>query len=242
MSIFRVFVLKIQKSRTKILPMTSTLTPEKLLTILVVDDHESVLDGTILALKQQYPEAKILKAQTTQDAIAKIHSFKPNLLVMDLSLPESGEAAKSETGIVMLRTILENHPTLDIVVQSANTKALIRLRPQIYEHEAGFTVADKGSSLQDMLTKVDWATQGLIYTPKEMRSGLELKEEWLTLLEYAFVEGLQDKEIAKRMNVAERTVRHYWSKIQDALKVYPETGKNIRIQTEIVAREEGLID
>ncbi|MGL5835246.1 MAG: DNA-binding response regulator, partial [Waterburya sp.] len=30
--------------------------------------------------------------------------------------------------------------------------------------------------------------------------------------------------------------------IQDALEVYPETGKNIRIQTEILAREEGLID
>ena len=223
--------------------MASTLSPEKLLTILVVDDHESVLDGTILALKQQYPQAQILKAQTTQDAIAKIHSFKPNLVVMDLSLPKQvGDTPKSDMGIELLRDVLENYPTLDIVVQSANVKALIRLRPQIYEHEAGFTVADKGSSLQDMLNKVDWATQGLIYTPKEMRSGLELKEEWLTLLELAFVEGLQDKEIAKRMNVAERTVRHYWSKIQDALKIYPETGKNIRIQTEIMAREEGLID
>ena len=223
--------------------MTSTLSPEKLLTILVVDDHESVLDGTILALKQQYPEAQILKAQTTQDAIAKIRSFKPGLVVMDLSLPKkAGEMPKSDAGIELLRDVLENYSTLNIVVQSANVRALIRLRPQIYEHEAGFTVADKGSSLQDMLNKVDWATQGLIYTPKEMRTGLELKEEWLTLLELAFVEGLQDKEIAKRMNVAERTVRHYWSKIQDALKVYPETGKNIRIQTEIIARKEGLID
>ena len=222
--------------------MTS-ISPEKLLTILIVDDHESVLDGTILALKQQYPKAQILKAQTAQDAIAKIRGFQPNLVVMDLSLPEqAGEMAKSDTGIGLLRDILQNYPTLDIVVQSANVRALIRLRPQIYEHEAGFTVADKSSSLQDMLTKVDWSSQGLIYTPKDMRTGLELKEEWLTLLELAFVEGLQDKEIAKRMNVAERTVRHYWSKIQDALKVYPEAGKNIRIQTEIVAREEGLID
>ena len=223
--------------------MNSILSPEKILTILVVDDHESVLDGTILAIKQQYSQAQILKAQTAQEAVTKIHGFKPNLVIMDLSLPQqAGEMARSDTGIHLLRDILRNYPTLDIVVQSANTKALVRLRPQIYEHEAGFTVADKGSSLQDMLTKVDWSTQGLIYTPKEMRAGLELKEEWLTLLELAFVEGLQDKEIAKRMNVAERTVRHYWSKIQDALKVYPETGKNIRIQTEIVAREEGLID
>ena len=215
----------------------------QLLTILVVDDHESVLDGTILALKQQYPQAQILKAQTAQDAIAKIRSFEPNLVVMDLSIPEqAGEIAKSEVGIELLRNILQDYPTLDIVVQSANVKALIRLRPQIYEHEAGFTVADKGASLQDMLTKVDWSTQGLIYTPKEMRTGLELKEEWLTLLELAFGESLQDKEIAKRMNVAERTVRHYWTKVQDALEIYPEAGKNIRIQTETIAREAGLID
>ncbi|MGL6344405.1 MAG: response regulator transcription factor [Waterburya sp.] len=223
--------------------MTSTLSKQKLITILVVDDHESVLDGTILALKQQYPEAKILKASTAQEAIAKIHSFGLDLILMDLSLPEqSGEVAKSDVGIQMLKTILQEYPKLNIVVQSANVRSLVRLRPYIYEHEAGFTVADKGASLQDMLTRVEWSMQGLIYTPKDMRTGLELKEEWLILLELAFDEGLQDKEIAKRMNVAERTVRHYWSKIQDALEVYPETGKNIRIQTEILAREEGLID
>jgi DNA-binding NarL/FixJ family response regulator len=61
-------------------------------------------------------------------------------------------------------------------------------------------------------------------------------------LRLAFKEGLQDKAIAEEINVAERTVRHYWTKVQDALEVYPEAGKNIRIQTEIRAREEGLID
>ncbi|MGL5795748.1 MAG: response regulator transcription factor [Waterburya sp.] len=223
--------------------MNSTLSSQRLTSILVVDDHESVLDGTILALKQQYPEAKILKARTAQDAGDKIRSFELDLIVMDLSMPKkAGEVAKSDVGLQLLKHILQNYPNLNIVVQSANVRALIRLRPYIYEHEAGFTVADKGASLQDMLIRVEWSIQGLIYTPKDMRTGLELKEEWLTLLELAFDEGLQDKEIAKRMNVAERTVRHYWSKIQDALEVYPETGKNIRIQTEILAREEGLID
>jgi DNA-binding NarL/FixJ family response regulator len=223
--------------------MNSTLSKQKLITILVVDDHESVLNGTIFALKQQYPEAKILQALTAQEAIAKMHSFELDLILIDLSLPEqAGGVAKSDVGIQMLKTILQKYPDLNIVVQSANVRSLVRLRPDIYEHEAGFAVADKGASLQDMLTKVEWSIQGLIYTPKDMRTGLELKEEWITLLQLAFDEGLQDKEIAKRMNVAERTVRHYWSKIQDALEIYPETGKNIRIQTEILAREEGLID
>jgi DNA-binding NarL/FixJ family response regulator len=93
-----------------------------------------------------------------------------------------------------------------------------------------------------MLDKVAWALQGIIYTPKDMRTVLEVKPEWLKVLQLAFQEGLQDKAIAERMNVSERTVRHYWTKVQDALGVYPDPGKNIRIQTEIRAREEGLID
>jgi DNA-binding NarL/FixJ family response regulator len=44
------------------------------------------------------------------------------------------------------------------------------------------------------------------------------------------------------MNLAESTVRKYWTRIQDALSVYPEGGKNIRIQTERQARAQGLLD
>ena len=69
-----------------------------------------------------------------------------------------------------------------------------------------------------------------------------MKPEWLKLLNLAFEKGLQDKAIAENMCVSERMVRHYWSKLQDVLNIYPEEGKNIRIQTEIKARLEGLID
>jgi hypothetical protein len=37
-------------------------------------------------------------------------------------------------------------------------------------------------------------------------------------------------------------VQYYWTKIRDVLEVYPEDDKNLRIQTEVRAREEGLID
>jgi DNA-binding NarL/FixJ family response regulator len=213
--------------------------------ILIVDDHEAVLGGTVNAIKNQYPQAEIYQAQTTQKAIEQTKSLYPNLnlAIVDISLPEViGEKAKPETGIKLLRTLMKEYPTLNIVVQSAEVRTLIRLRPNIYEHKGGFTVADKSIPLKEMLTKVDWALQGIIYTPKEMRSGLEFKEEWLRLLQLAFKDGLQDKEIAKKLSVAERTVRHYWTQIQDALEVYPDPGKSLRIQTEIRAREEGLID
>jgi DNA-binding NarL/FixJ family response regulator len=213
------------------------------LTILVIDDHELVLGGTIAILQQAYPDALIVTAQNTHDALQSVAAYKPDLVIADLSVPSAvGSTARPDTGIQFLKTLMENYPTLNILVQSAHVRSLIRLKYVISSHEGGFTVADKSLSMKEMLTKVEWALQGLIYTPKEMRNGLEIKPEWLEVLKLAFQEGLQDKMIAERMKVAERTVRHYWTKVQDILDVYPDEGKNIRIQTEMRAREEGLID
>jgi DNA-binding NarL/FixJ family response regulator len=219
------------------------------LKILVVDDHEIVLGGTIDLLKREYPQAEILTAQTAESALNQVESAQPNLVVLDLSLPEkSGGAAQTETGVQLLRTLMQKYPTLNLTVQSTYVKALVRIKPDIDNHKGGFTVADKSLSSKEMLTRVDWALKGITHT-KDIRQGrsvLEVKPDWITVLKLAFYEGLQDRAIAQRMQVSERTVRHYWTKIQDVLGVYPEDdkkdGKNIRIQTEIQAREEGLID
>ena len=213
--------------------------------ILVIDDHELVLGGTIDVLQRQYPEAEILTASTSESAQTQVLKFKPDLIVMDLSIPEtSGVTAQTETGIQLLKFLMKNYPTLNLVVQSANVRSLVRIKLDIDAHRGGFTVADKSLSSKEMLTRVDWALQGLTHTKnlKGIQTGLEFKPEWLTVLELAFQEGLQDKAIAERMTISERTVRHYWTKVQDALSVYPQDGKNIRIQTEMRAREEGLID
>ncbi|MBE7384844.1 MAG: response regulator transcription factor [Leptolyngbya sp. SIO1E4] len=211
--------------------------------ILVVDDHESVLGGTVSVLEKAYPEADIRTATTAQGVREQLALAVPDLLVMDLSIPEApGDPSQIEAGIQLLRTLMDTYPELNIVVQSAHVRSLIRLKPTIDTHQGGFTIADKNLPMKEMLEKVDWALKGLIYTPRDMRTGIEVKPEWLAVLQFAFKDGLQDKAIAEQMNISERTVRHYWTKVQDALGVYPEAGKNIRIQTEIRARDEGLID
>ncbi|NES71186.1 MAG: response regulator transcription factor, partial [Okeania sp. SIO2D1] len=210
----------------------------------VVDDHELMLGGTVNLLQQKYPQAKISMAQTAENIIAQIEEFQPDLVVIDLSLPKvAGEIAQTDTGIQLLKTLMQNYPQQNFLVQSTYVKTLVRIQPEIDAHEGGFTIADKGISSQEMLTRVAWALQGITHT-KDLRNGpgLEIKKEWLTLLNLAFREGLQDKAIAERMNISERTVRYYWNKIQDSLEVYPDNGKNIRIQTEMRAREVGLID
>lgn len=221
-------------------------TPEKaFIQFLVIDDHQSVLNGTVEILKRNYPQAELITAINAENASHQLTSLQPDLLVMDLSIPEKpGTTARPDTGVQFLRNLMKNYCDINIIVQSAHIRTLVRIRPDIDTHKGGFTVADKSLSTQEMLTRVDWALQGLTHTKdiKGIHTGIEIKAEWLKVLTLAFEEGLQDKAIAEKMCISERMVRHYWSKLQDALGIYPDDGKNIRIQTEKRARQEGLID
>lgn len=209
----------------------------------VLDDHAAVLAGTCSVLQEQYPDSKILTASTVSEAASLVAESSPDLVVMDLSVPvKAGDSAQTQAGLDLLKSLLADHPDLNIVVQSAHARSLVRLKPMIDTHRGGFTIADKSLTSSEMLTKVDWALKGLLYTPPEMRTGLEVKPEWLQVIELAFKESLTDKAIAERMHVGERTVRYYWTRVQDALQVYPDSGINIRVQTYVRAREVGLLD
>ncbi|GJD19209.1 two component LuxR family transcriptional regulator [Rivularia sp. IAM M-261] len=214
--------------------------------ILVVDDHQLILSGSLRILEQKYADAQIFQAETAREALDMVASSEFDLVVVDLSIPqESGVTAQVDTGIQLLKTLMKRYSALNIVVQSSYIKALVRIKHEIDEHQGGFVIANKGLSEKEILNRVDLALQGITHT-KDIKTALEFKPEWLEVLKLAFEEGLQDKVIADRMHIHERTVRSYWTKIQDVLGVYPDDckleGKNMRIQTTIRAREEGLID
>jgi DNA-binding NarL/FixJ family response regulator len=216
------------------------------LKILIVDDHPLILHGTCDVLARQYPEAEIITDETAQDALKHLQSSQFDLAVIDLSIPQApGMIPQIDMGIQLLQQLMKNYPNLNIMVQSSYVKALVRIKNHIDEHQGGFTIADKTLSITEMLTRVDLALQGGTYT-KDLGRKIEVHPDWLEVLKLAFSEGLQDKAIAGRMNVAERTVRHYWLKLQDVLGIYAQDskleGKNIRIETQIRAREQGLID
>lgn len=229
----------------QLLDMQQVSSEKTILKFIVIDDHESVLNGTVEILRKNYPSAEFNSATNASYAFEQVISYQPDLVVMDLSIPEKPEMiARVDTGIQLLKVLMENYSHLNLVIQSAHVRTLIRIRPYIDNHKGGLTIVDKSLSSQEMLTRVDWALQGLTHTKdiKGIHSGLDVKTEWLKVLNLAFEAGLQDKAIAENMCISERMVRHYWSKLQDALNIYPEAGKNIRIQTQIKARSEGLID
>lgn len=218
-------------------------------TIVVIEDLTHAREKTISLLTEIYSEADIRSASSADEALVLLEETQPDLLIVDLGLPQKpGERSKLSNGIQLLKRCMKKYPSLSITVQTADPKALIRVKPLIDLHQGGFTVVDKTSSTDAMLRRVEWAREGLIHT-REIRgwqAGIEMRREWLETLRLASQEhSLQDKEIAGCLNVSEATVRHYWKKIQDVLEVYPETynvKKNLRVMTLERAREESLID
>jgi DNA-binding NarL/FixJ family response regulator len=222
--------------------MSHSSTQEQPVEILIVDDHRLLLNGTISLVSERFPNAQIRSGQTVQDALTEVRKHLPDLAIVDLSLPEtSGTAANVEQGLRLLKCLMQDYPQLNLMVQSSNVKALIRIMPEIDNHQGGFTIADKSLPIDTFLMRMEWAMLGLTHT-KDLHTDVEVKPEWLEVMRLAFEEGLQDKAIANAMYKSERMIRHYWSKIQDALEIYPEEGKNMRAQTQKKARETGLID
>ncbi|MDJ0691475.1 MAG: response regulator [Xenococcaceae cyanobacterium MO_188.B32] len=225
--------------------MTQDVVKREKLRILIVDDHELILRGTIEALRKHYPTAEIRTAQTKEETLEELKKLQPDLLLLDLSIPEkSGMEAETEIGVKLLKDLLQEQENLNIVVLSSNAKALVRIKSKINSYQGGFTVADK-SSIQDLLKKVDWSLEGLTNTKNlpELQNG-ELEPEWYDLLKLAN-KGMTDEKIGEKMNVCTKTIGNYWTKIRDVLHIYPESGRentHKKVRTLNKARELGYID
>ena len=209
---------------------------------LVVDDHEAILEGTVPALKEKYPAAIILTAQDAQTARQQVEQYHPSLVMVDLSIPEKPHAhAHPEVGLQFLKSLMESNLAPNLVVLSTNVKPLVRLKPGINAYEGGFATMDKSLPIREMLRLIDLALRGSIYLSPEVRSHTEFDQKWIDVLTLKFQEGLTDKAIAERMKVSDRTVRNYWVRLQDALGIYDEPNKDLRMQIAIEARKLGLI-
>lgn len=210
---------------------------------LVVDDHEAILEGTVPALREKYPDAKILTAQNRQDAQRTVEQYHPDLVIVDLSVPEKPNSpASPEVGLQFLKTLMNSTPAPNLMVLSTDIKPIVRVKPEINAYEGGFAAMDKSLPIREMLRLIDLALRGSIHLPQSVRSRPEFDRKWLEVLTLKFQEGLTDKAIAQRMGVSDRTVRNYWLRIQDTLGVYDEPDKDLRLQIQLEAKKVGLID
>ncbi len=213
--------------------------------ILIIDDHPLMLNSIKQLTADQFPAAQITTVNTANAAQQKLTADSGDwqLVLADLSIPQDQhDSAKPETGLNLLRAIMQQYPDLNLMVCSSNIKVLVQLKHQIDNHQGGFTIADKSLAPAEIQKRMQYAADGIALT-REIRKGLELKPEWLNTLQLAD-QGLQDKAIAQKLNVTDRAVRHYWTKLQDVLEIYGKgDGQvNLRVLTLKKARDAGLID
>lgn len=210
--------------------------------ILAIDDHEAILEGTLRAIKEKFPLAEILTARDARSGCDRAKSYYPELVILDLSLPEKPNcSAHPEIGIQLLKTLMQLSPAPNIMVLSTNIKPLVCLKPAINTYEGGFAAMDKSQPTQEMLKHIETALQGSIYLPSEVRSRPEFDCKWLELLKLKFQAGLTDRAIAQRMAISDRTLRNYWQRLQDALGVDEDPNRELKTQIEKAARKIGLI-
>lgn len=89
--------------------------------LLIVDDHPLMRMGITQLVLQEWPDAQIDEAPTIADALARIAAARPDLVTLDLSLPDS----RGTEGASRLLRVL---PGVPLLVLSLNAEAAYAAR------------------------------------------------------------------------------------------------------------------
>jgi DNA-binding NarL/FixJ family response regulator len=195
------------------------------LRLLIVDDHEVVRQGLVALLDRREGFQVVAEAGTVADAIAQARKFEPDIVVMDVRLPDgSGIEACREiraelprTRVVMLTSYPDEEAVLSAIVAGAAGYLLkqIRARDLVTALEA----VGRGESLLDpavtekVLERVRRIATG---GQSDELSTLTSQEQKILML---VAEGKTNKQIAAEVFLSDKTVKNYVSSILSKLNL-----------------------
>jgi two-component system, NarL family, response regulator DevR len=186
-------------------------------TLLVVDDHEVVRQGLVALLDRRTGFQVVAEAGTAAEALEQARRFEPDLVVMDVRLPDgSGIEACREirselpnTRVVMLTSYPDEDAVLAAIVAGASGYLLkqVRARDLVAALE---TVAAGGSLLDPAVTGKVLERMRRIATDDDELAALTKQERKILSL---VAEGKTNKEIAAEVFLSDKTVKNYVSSI-----------------------------
>jgi len=186
-------------------------------TLLVVDDHEVVRQGLVALLDRRTGFQVVAEAGTVAEALEHARRFQPDLVVMDVRLPDgSGIEACREirselpnTRVVMLTSYPDEDAVLAAIVAGASGYLLkqVRARDLVAALE---TVADGGSLLDPAVTGKVLERMRRIATDDDELAALTKQERKILAL---VAEGKTNKEIAAEVFLSDKTIKNYVSSI-----------------------------
>ncbi len=187
--------------------------------LLVVDDHEVVRQGLVAMLDRRPNFQVVAQAGTVEEAIAQAHLHQPDIVIMDVRLPDGSgvEACREiradlpDTRVVMLTSFPDDEAVLSAIVAGAAGYLLKQIRAR--DLVAGLEAVGRGESLLDpavterVLARVRQIASGEIH---DELAGLTPQERKILML---VAEGMTNKAIAAEIFLSDKTVKNYVSSI-----------------------------
>ncbi|HEV7199217.1 MAG TPA: response regulator transcription factor [Candidatus Limnocylindria bacterium] len=193
------------------------------LRLLLVDDHEVVRQG-LRALIERRPAFQVVaEAGTVADAIAAARHFKPDLVLMDVRLPDGSgvEACRAirednpAIRVVMLTSYPDEEAVLAAILAGASGYLLKEIRGR--DLVAALESVGRGDSLLDPAV-----TERVLERVRRMAAGdaqdelaeLTAQERKILML---VAEGKTNREVAAEVFLSDKTVKNYVSSILSKL-------------------------
>ena len=193
--------------------------------LLVVDDHEVVRQGLVALLDRRPGFQVVAEAGTVEEAIAQARLHRPDIVVMDVRLPDGSgvEACREiraelpETRVIMLTSFPDDEAVLSAIVAGASGYLLKQVRAR--DLVAALEAVGRGESLLDPLV-----TERVLERVRRMASGessdelsiLTPQEQKILML---VAEGKTNKQIAADVFLSDKTVKNYVSSILSKLNL-----------------------
>lgn len=207
------------------------LTEGKAIRLLLVDDHEMVRIGLRTLLGKVKTIQVVGEAGTAADALTEAVRLKPDVVLMDLRLPDGSgidacreiRAACAATKVLFLTSYSEEDVVLASVVAGASGyllkeiggEALIRAIESV---AAGQSILDPAVTQRVLARMQSLTTQAAKVKKKEEEEEEQLSRQEQRVLALV-AEGKTNKEIAAALDLSDKTVKNYLCNIFQKLRV-----------------------
>jgi DNA-binding NarL/FixJ family response regulator len=193
--------------------------------IAVVDDHPLYREGVVSVLQHAGGFNVVGQGGTRHDAISIANSHFPDMMLVDITMPGGG--------IEAVRAISENRPVVKVIMLTASERQ-DDVAAALEAGARGYIL--KGISGGDLVNVMRSIHRGESYVSPGLAARLltqlrrrpadaEAEEDLadLTVREEEILghvsAGLTNKEIAIRLGISEKTVKHYMTNIMQKLQV-----------------------
>ena len=199
----------------------------KKLRILLADDHKMVREGLRLLIDAQPDMQVVGEAATGREVLGQVRELKPDVVVMDLSMPDLN-------GLQATERLHSAAPEVKVVAITANEDESY-LRQLCKVGAVGYVL--KRSAGDQLVKAIEVVAQGGVYFEADLASkalARELTEgkrdaggaapsdrekEVLTMLAW----GYSNKEIAAQLNLSVKTIETYKVRIGEKLGLRSRT-------------------